>query len=572
LEIKNIQDKIKTYSSQTESRYLSLADKFSALLNVQGRTSLEELQEMFVEINKKNASSVVQEKSVVDSFTTKYAALFDELNTKIKELDALNVEVGTIKDDSEEMELITLNSMVVSIKSGDKGRAFSCIADNLKRLSNQMYLFSDSLYSEEQKLLNNITSLKQIFTGIVASQNMIASMENSSTVQIRDFLQNASLPLDGMAELTKAVYVPIQKTMEGLQSQDIIRQALDHVLICLDECNVSALSDDDTSKEALDTVCYNIELLKISKKVLDDVIQTLTESVAQYDKNWDELSSTLSTLEVRRKEYIDKNLNAEHTSDTMLAGISSIMQSFSLQMNEFNNYYLSQKDLESTCSDITGSVRIMMNTFENLTPIVSSLHHIRILQQIEVAKNEAIASVRDSVADMDKYIESAKKSLDTMQDMLQNFTNQLGQQLQKFQDEVSKDNAKMMQGKKLKNVFFGDLKTAHGRISDILHNFTVLPPQFEKQCDAVKGELNDLTGIKNSFAQILMELADEESVLERRRQHILEVNQLTDWSIQNDKFKEVIQHFTITAHKKAAGEIGGFAVEKGSAAGEITFF
>src|SRR5574344_1969583 len=201
----SIQSQIKQNSAQIEKMYLALADIFSSLLNSKGRTSLEELQEMFVSLNGKSESSSVQGQEVVQGFKTKYASLFDKLNEKITELDALNKEVSGIKDDSEEMELITLNAMVVSIKSGDKGRAFSCIADNMKRLSNQMFLFSDSLFSEEQKLIQNITELQEIFNGIVASQNMIASMENSSTVQIRDFLQNASLPLDGMGELTKAV-------------------------------------------------------------------------------------------------------------------------------------------------------------------------------------------------------------------------------------------------------------------------------------------------------------------------------------------------------------------------------
>ena len=77
---------------------------------------------------------------------------------------------------------------------------------------------------------------------------------------------------------------------------------------------------------------------------------------------------------------------------------------------------------------------------------------------------------------------------------------------------------------------------------------------------------------KNNFSTIMNDITDEEHVFEKKRKQLLAANGLTEWIIQNDKFKEVIQRFTITSHKKAAGEIGGFAVEKGSAAGEITFF
>ena len=51
------------------------------------------------------------------------------------------------------MELIALNAMVVSIKSGEKGRAFSCITENLQRLSTDMIKLSGKLTYEENILL-----------------------------------------------------------------------------------------------------------------------------------------------------------------------------------------------------------------------------------------------------------------------------------------------------------------------------------------------------------------------------------------------------------------------------------
>ena len=53
---------------------------------------------------------------------------------------------------------------------------------------------------------------------------------------------------------------------------------------------------------------------------------------------------------------------------------------------------------------------------------------------------------------------------------------------------------------------------------------------------------------------------------------ILEQKKIDEWTIKNSKFKDLIAKFTITAHKEAAGEIGGFEIEHGAASGEITFF
>ena len=42
--------------------------------------------------------------------------------------------------------------------------------------------------------------------------------------------------------------------------------------------------------------------------------------------------------------------------------------------------------------------------------------------------------------------------------------------------------------------------------------------------------------------------------------------------LKDDRLKELIQHFTITAHKEEAASLGSFGVEDGIESGEITFF
>ena len=469
------------------------------------------------------------------------------------------------------MELITLNAMVISIKSGEKGRAFSCITDNLKRLSNQMFVFSDNLINEEQKLVADITSLKQIFDGIVASQKLLASLAGNSASGIEDFIHTSSAPLGEMAVLTGSVYPPIQKTMEGLQMQDIIRQALDHVLLCLNACNEQDASPQPENE--LDSVCFNIELMKISESVLKDIISKLSDSIIKFDSNWDSLTKILGTVEQKRNSYVNKYIDTDsHSTDSMLNHIDVIIRQFTDLMQEFNHYHIVQKDLEFTCKSITQRTRTMYSVFENLKPVINNLHHVRILQQIEVSKNEAISSVRDSVTDMDNHIVSAKTSLDSMQQILMKFNAQTEQLLAQFQIQINKDNEQMKVLRTAKTDFFNDLRMGHDEISSIFHNFTVLPAGFEQECVDVQSELKKLKTIKDGFLQIADSLHNSELSLTEKRKTLLSAQNITAWDIKNDRFKELIQHFTITAHKEEAGKIGGFGVEKGIDAGEITFF
>ena len=139
-----IRTKIKDYSSQIEKNFMLLSDKFPMLLNKQGGTSLEELRDVLSRIGDGNAESNLKEKDLFSGYSNKYNSLFEQLNQRIQDLEEVNSHVKDIKSDSEEMELIALNAMVISIKSGEKGRAFSAITENLKRLSTDMILYSNN--------------------------------------------------------------------------------------------------------------------------------------------------------------------------------------------------------------------------------------------------------------------------------------------------------------------------------------------------------------------------------------------------------------------------------------------
>ena len=97
-------------------------------------------------------------------------------------LDSIHARLEDIRNNSEELELISLNAMVISIKSGDKGRAFSCITENLKRLSASMISLSNELMLEEKKLLEKNTILEKSFA---ASRSRYDGITHSHAVSCR---------------------------------------------------------------------------------------------------------------------------------------------------------------------------------------------------------------------------------------------------------------------------------------------------------------------------------------------------------------------------------------------------
>lgn len=569
---KDIQEQIQLYSDKTEEIFLNLAEKFPLLLNKEEGSSMDSLLEMFHKLKEQNTVVDSNEERFFSFYDRKYTPLFDALNAKIVDLSNVNADVKKIKDNSEEMELIALNAMVISIKSGEKGRAFSSITESLKQLSTDMNIYANKLLEEEQQLLHEIKELKNVFNGIMDSQKNLSTSGSTSSSSVYSLISMASDPLNEIKDIINSVYPPIQAAMEGLQLQDIIRQAMDHILLCLKECSAIDLSQ-DVNEDLLDNVTFNIQLLKLSNSVLDDICDNIKKSSEIFESNWVKVSDTLRAVEPKRLEYISRFLDRQKvTKDNIYANMAKINDNFAEILSMFGLYQSSQKSLERNCNEITVKAHQMFAVFEALKPIIDRLHHVRILQQIEVAKNPAIIAVKDSVTDMDNLINNANDSLDEMQEMLVTFINQIGELLEQFTSAIRNDNAEMNKIRIAKNAFFNEFRSVQDGLSSILSSFSVFPAGFEQICVSVQNRLNELSDVYNSLKTIKSQISDESTRLEAKKLQFMQQLDVNSWELKDDRLKELVQHFTITAHKEEAGQLGSFEVENGVESGDITFF
>ena len=562
-----IRTKIKDYSSQIERNFMLLSDKFPTLLNKQGGTSLEELRDVLTKMGEGNTASNSKEKDLFSGYSNKYNSLFEQLNQRIQDLEEVNSHVKDIKSDSEEMELIALNAMVISIKSGEKGRAFSAITENLKRLSTDMILYSNNLISEEKRLLESITSVKQIFGGIVDSQKQLSALGDKGSSGIQDLLSNAAAPLEEMRSAVASVYKPIQTAMEGIQHQDIIRQALDHVQLYMDQIIDDTYSDDGTDKD-LDTVTFNITVLQLCQKIISNIESSLSRCTGIFRDNWSSVSTILDSVEHQRTSYINRFLSDSMSgADNILSWLNLIMEQFQQMISEFAHYQLVQKDLIRTCQNINEEARTMYAVFENLGPVVNRLHHVRILQQIEVAKNVAISDVRDSVTDMEKLIQSANGSLDSMRALIGSFIEQIGSLLSSFMESITADNTKMEELRVSKNTFFNSLKDAQARLSGCMANFTVFPDGFSKECQEVGNALQAITTIDGKFSSLNSEVKSRIDALSRKRVEMFAKRQISSWTIKDSHLNELLSNFRSSAGQDGSNQYGSSAIP-----GDVTLF
>lgn len=571
MDLQLILDSVKETSDLSKKYFLDLGNLFPSLLNKEISPSLRNLQAVIKELSENNEKSTASEKEIFDNSQDKYKPFLDQLNSKIETLSELDKFIAGVKEDSEQMELIALNAMVISIKSGEKGQAFSRITENLQRLSNDMFQYSDQLLAEEKQLIEHINKLKDIFSGILASQENVSMSGNAGSQGIESIISSISAPLSTMDSDLGLIYPPIQKAMENLQLQDIIRQGLEHVTACLQE--VKTQMEVPGSDEELDSVCFNIALYELCVDVLNDIINYVSKGFVEFDENWNDVTEKLESIKSQKNNFSTRFLDETSGSGENVAmRLSAVIGRFKEMMDGFNSYHLVQKDLLHVTQSINEKARTMYTVFGNLRPVMSRLHHVRILQQIEVAKNEAIKQVKDSVTDMDDLINSSNLSLDSMEKLLSVFIREASNLLVEFNNLITKDNQSMLDLRKEKTEFFDELQITQKNFYEIIAHFDVFPEGFDEKCRLVAEDLSGINNLNLKLKKCRDDLSEQVKELSSVRSKLFAAKNISEWNIKNSKFSEIINHFTITAHKEAAGKIGGFEIEYGAEQGEITFF
>ena len=565
MDIAEVTSKIKNISAVSEDSFLSLARLFPTLMaKDSSSTALKILQQEMNGIADLNEKSIQEEKTLFTGYGDKYNPLFEQLNKKIEELSELDRLIAGMKENSEQMELIALNAMVISIKSGEKGHAFSRITENLQRLSNDMFLFSDKLLEEEKNLLSYINDLKKIFEDILNSQKKLSATGTSGSSDISALINRVNTPLSEMDVNIGKIYPRIQKAMECLQLQDIVRQALEHVGNSLEYAE-KCPSTFTSAEQELDDIQFKIELYTIAKSILESVNKDLTSSMGIFQTNWDDVTNTMSILQTQKTNFQVKFLDTQiSSSDNILATLDRLIGIFQGMINEFVTYQVVQKDLLHICQNITEKARTMYAVFENLRPVMSRLHHVRILQQIEVSKNEAISSVRDSVTDMDNLINDANASLDVMQTLLEAFIRDTTILLKTFTDSLAKDNSAMHSLRTSKNQFFDSLQSTSGRIASIINNFTIFPADFEENCNLVDKDLHDIQSLFEQLTGLIDTLSACEQEFEVKREALFRQNSVSSWEIKNAAFNDVLMKLKLATHQEIP--------VTGAPSGDVTFF
>ncbi|MBO7136732.1 MAG: hypothetical protein J6V73_08930, partial [Spirochaetaceae bacterium] len=280
----------------------------------------EHIKEELNAILKKQEKKIQQNKEIAVNFRNRNIELVNSFSSRMEVLQAMNSLIQKIKDESSEMELISLNAMVVSIKSGKEGQAFSYITSNLKQLSLRLIAQSDALIANEQSITENISMLQSAIEDVELISNKTTNAstgDNSDMAQVLDgIIENLNKMFENAAEVRQ----PILKAMECIQMQDIIRQSLDDVILTVSKIQDGNKSGDKVSlDDQLDQTCFDIQLTDIAMKLLESINNKLLASIEVFKTNRDKIKFILIAVEDMRQKFIKTSLQDSSKSNSLLA-------------------------------------------------------------------------------------------------------------------------------------------------------------------------------------------------------------------------------------------------------------
>ena len=521
------------------------------------------------------------------------------INESIDRLSTLEGVIGRVRLDSEEMEIISLNAMTVALKSGNAGKAFSVITDELKGLSTRTIALTETITGRGRDLMQCFSGLRDSLRELDEFQKGFYESIDRALTQgyagLEEDIRQASSLFSGLLEEARGVQSPVQAIMQGIQLQDIIRQSLQHVTISLTEARTAAVdaeSDSSTgAEEGVDRgeqMAFVSAIADLANSLLDDIVGQLTTGADTFEGHIGQVSGIVEDVEARRREFVAGV--ASHKADAGRAS-GNFMQGSA-------RYLGLKKQVIQTARRLAEQVKQLDESFRGLAGLLSRFQNIVVASRIEVAKNRALAGVSNTVQGMIQLTDSigadVGEAMDTTKGFIKLAYNAIveyagtdeGGRLAvagRWEEKAASGKEKetgtesLSESDRLQGTLRhleDDLKlldSSRNRVEEAIGNFLLYTPEFI----SLIAEAHTALSVLRDFAARIHAYQSELASLRAGIGPVGSAGGGAEGlrgSIKSERLRAMIERFTIFTHKKTASEIGQFDVEDGVEAGEVTLF
>jgi len=573
----------------TESIYLDLSNRYQEL-HKQMQGSLKQSSETLACIDSKGGHNELRTRVdyTIKNAQTKFESIsnkFSEMHSKdtqthkklqeeIESLDKINGHISTIREDSIEMEMISLNAMTTAIKAGEAGKAFSYITDELKSLAAKTITYTETLTQNGKKLQTQFDAFQKNLNNIQSSQKHLteAFSENltENFIQFKSTLENVLKEVCSIIEESEEVRQPISRLMEEIQLQDIIKQSLDHVIISLREFN--DITDSNTNEGYRDELSFLISLSNLSMQLLNDISDKIESSIKTFKEHTSYLNNHVQKLEKRRTDFLERILQGSGQEESLDSVFSKSFDIINTLFSDIKSSMGKKKQLSREAGKIIKITGEIEKSFESFSSLIARFNNINIAARIEVAKQSILAGMRDTIAEMTQLTKRIENDVETSLNSTKEFIYTTNSTIQEYIENYRREEKNVEQFYSEISSVYNNLNYMKENVTSTLQNFSLYSQSFISNIQDTEKDINSLQELNKHITSVSDKLNDIRNQAKRQLNTLINETELESQEIENKKLQDLISRFTIFTHKETAGNIGGFSVEEGKESGDITFF
>lgn len=504
-----------------------------------------------------------------------YTSLFTDLQENIGKLETITSSIATIKLDSEDMEIVSLNAMTVALKAGTAGRAFSYITEELKRLATRTIALSEQISNRGSELITSFRDFESTLQEARSFQSQLfESFQSRISRSFDEFQLAVETTLTGLNDLREQsveLKQPINRMMEAIQLQDLIRQSIDHIILALEAIEPEdELQDDET---LLDELSFLRSIPELAAALIDDVAGQIEDSVATFIRLTEDANARLEALDLDRNEFIQGHIRLENGQ---LIDLSEVFEVAGHLMNDLlrdlEANIANKASLVARSTTITANVEQLEEQFRQFDTLVTRFHNVDIASRIEVAKQPTLRQMGTSSEQMTKLTAQIETDVDESLAATREFIASTNAIIARYREQYDQEATFVAR-------FTRDITEAHHgltegreRVTQTVSEFSLFTEGFFRVFTLNTENGTRLSHLADSIRSLKVGLWAMQTAIDERYNQTLVTRRIEQWEISSDRLKEIIERFTIFAHKKHAGDIVGFEIDDGVKAGDITLF
>lgn len=587
-----IQEALQELVLQSESSYLRIGHNFPRLLKEMD-LGLSESTEIMTALQSENgcgeatASACLQQaianvRDLIQDASSNFSDMrekdetsFSQLQEALESLKGLDSNIHEIKEDSIEMEIISINAMTASVHAGAAGKAFSYITEELKRLAERTISLSEEITERGQHLRSVFEGYRSDMEQSAQTQEEVFSSAGARLEQSFTSLQSGiSGVVERLNEISAGsseVRKPLQRIMEEVQLHDIIKQSIDHVLISMRELtDITTLTSDEA---ALDELTFFMQLPALCNDILMDVRGKLLESVGVFREQSRRATHIIESVERERREFVNRFID-QHSRDegSVQTLYDQALHRLQRLLDDLNSSLGEKRHVAERSKVLMKDVERLSDGFRTFRVLLNRFRSVDIHSRIEVAKQKVLQNMSSTVDEMTALIARIETDVQNGVDTTSTFMKVADEVLEGFR-EVLNDEARSVHvfASRIRNCY-EQFQEAQGLLMRSVGDYEVFTNDFLLLFDESKRDYTQLEALAEEIERVRSSLLGIRDQAAAERKRILQRNGLSEWNIESERLQSIIERFTIFTHKASAGKLVGIDIEEGVGAGDITFF